>query len=219
MKTWNVALLVVLLSVGVTALVNADSPATIPSLQQDWFLVGYSFDAANTPAEFTLLLSVIIGDDLSPQLKDSLAEWRLGTLTKEEVRPFLLNYSQAQGGLLALEAFRLGEWTSNLEDAVIDMGREAGKGNARPVFEAMVTAYTLASQARGFIDVFGSLAPQVVLQVLEQIDKTGAKIDVAGLIIGDVEDTNLEETTTAAMDLLGLARSVRDIYTADSGQE
>jgi len=211
MKARSVLLIVVLLMVGILGSVieaSATSPATVSELQETWFVVGYFFDIANT-AEHIVLLRFLLISETTPEILAKIQQWESGTLTKEEVRAVLLNYLRTQGNLESLEAFRMGEWVSNVEDSVIDLKHGVGNDNNRLVFEATVTAHALACQAKGFIDVFAGTAPQEVLQALEQIADKGNKIDVAGLIIGDAD---LDETISALLDLFGLCKSIKGGY-------
>lgn len=211
MKTRSVLLIVVLLLVGVfgsVTEVSASSPATASELQETWFVVGYFFDIANT-AEHIMLLRLLLISETTPEILDRLKQWELGTLTKEEMRAVLLNYLRTQGDLCSLEAFRMGEWVSNVEDSVIDLKRGVDNDNHRLVCEAMVNAHVLACQAKGFIDVFAGTAPQEVLEALEQIADKGNKIDVAGMIIGDADTSTM---VRALLDLLGLCNSIKGGY-------
>lgn len=211
MKTRSMLLIVVLLLVGIVGSVieaSASSSATVSELQETWFVAGYLFDVADT-AEHIMLLRMLLLGDIPSRITEQLREWGSGTLRKEEARAVLLNYLRTQGDLWYLEAFRMGEWVSNIEDSVFDLKHGVDNDNKRLVCEAMATAHALACQAGGFIDVFAGTAPQEVLEALEQIADKGSRIDIAGLIIGDAD---LDETIPALLDLFGLCKSIKRGY-------
>ena len=164
----------------------ASSPAGVSELQVMWFLAGYVFDVADTSDEI-IMLRLVLRDGASSEIKDQITSWSAGDLSKADMRLLLMEYLRTGEGLELLEIFRMAEWVSNVEDAVIDI-KSAGE-NERLIFEAIADAHALTSQARGFIDVFTSTLPQEVLQALERISSAGSRIDIAGLItsVADVE--------------------------------
>jgi len=214
MKTGNrlsiVAVVIVGLALGCIG-VPASAESTASDLQERWFMLGYSFDVSDTSDEI-LVFRLLLQDVSTPEVISLVRQWADDEVTKEQVRATLLDALRTQGDLASLEAFLLGEWVSNVEDAVIDLQEGAQADSERKIFVAIERANELAYLAEHFLDVFAGDVPTDVEQALEQIAARAQTIDVAGLIGGTAD---VRGTLDAIFDLYDDCAVIKDSYIGD----
>lgn len=210
MRTGRWLLIIVLLLAGMSGIESsANSTTTAAAHQQTWFAAGYFFDLTHDFEDITVFSMFMMLEIGPSEIDDAITRWQIGDLQKEQVRGLILDYLRISEYAGSLDAFRLGEWVSNLEDSVFAMMRASDDDNQRLFYESLVLAHVLACQAAGFIDIFSDTISASVLQGLERIASESAKMDVAGLFMsGDPA----EETFRALLELVEHCTSIKSFY-------
>ncbi|MCK5827079.1 hypothetical protein KAH43_01035 [Candidatus Bipolaricaulota bacterium] len=210
MRAGRWLLIIVLLLAGMNGIESsANSTTTAAVQQQTWFAAGYFFDITNDFEDITVFRMFMLLEIGPSEIDDAITQWQIGDLQKEEMRSLILDYLRISEYAGSLDAFRLGEWVSNLEDSVLDMMRASDGDNERLFYESLVLAHVLACQAAGFIDIFSDTISASVLQGLERIVSESAKMDIAGLFMaGDPA----EETFWALLELIEHCTSIKNFY-------
>lgn len=212
MRTRNRVLLVAVLLIAIAggsieSIANTTSTAS--ELHEEWFLLGYFFDIADTEDEITVFRLLLL-DVSTPEILAVAKQWRDGEIKKEEARAAILGDLRTQGDLASLEAFLLGEWVSNVEDAVIDLQKGARNEAEREIFQAIEKANELSYQALHFLDVFsGSVMPSEAQLALGQIASNARMIDVVGLITGSAD---VDQTLDAILELYDICAQIKAGY-------
>jgi len=213
MRTRRWLLIIVLLLAGLSGIESsANSTTTAAAQQQTWFVAGYFFDVTNDSEDITVFRMFMLLEIGPSEIDDAITQWQIGDLQKEEARGLILDYLRISEYAGSLDAFRLGEWVSNLEDSVLDIMRASEGDNERLFFESLVLAHVLACQAAGFIDIFSDTISASVLQGLERIASESTKMDMAGLFM---TADPAEETFRALLELIEHCAPIKSFYGLD----
>ncbi|MCS7240639.1 MAG: hypothetical protein NZ651_05285 [Candidatus Bipolaricaulota bacterium] len=162
----------------------------VPAVQKTWFEIGYKYDAADKPEHITALRAKLPGTP-SPALLKELDRWAKGEVQKDKVRPLLVAHAKTIGGWEAVQAFRLGEWCSQLEDTVLEFMVGAMLDRPEVWASALFRMPALTAQAQGFIDTLSTTVPEIVIRSLESIVQASQKIDVLGVYFNRVSMDDL----------------------------
>ena len=207
MKTTRLVLSVVLFVVGGVVTIFAQPALQQPSVAaQTWFMIGYNFDGATNPKEIAGLRTMLPGTPPT-ELVQIMTDWEKGEVKKDEVRPHLVAYAKASGGYQALEVFRLGEWCSRLEDAVLEFMLGIMLRDEEMWVTSMNKIMVLAAQSQGFIDALFEDTPATVVEALRNIGTAGRKANMVDIYFGRVTIQELLEAIEALPDLIKVIKT------------
>lgn len=166
-----------------------------------WFGIGYYYNTATKPQHITALREKLPCTP-PPDLLNALNQWAQKALPKDAVRPLLLNHARNCGGCEAIQAFKLGEWCSQLEDALLEFLLGVLTKDEETLAAALFLMPTLTIQAQGFVDTLSHILDPKVTQALQQIAGFTSVIDVVGVYFGRVKMTDLIEAVMTLPKLL-----------------
>ena len=199
-----VVLVIVALVLGtVGVLADAQSTGSDP-----WFVAGYSLDASDDPSEI-LLFGLLLLDVGLHDVVSLVTQWADGAAAREDVREAIVDALRTRGDLASLEEFLLGEWVSNVEDAVFAIQDGAVADSEREIYVAMEWANELAYQASHFLDVLVDVVPRDVGRALERIATKAEAIDMGGLL---ARTADVGATLDAILDLIDDCADIKDAY-------
>ena len=195
--------------------VTLETSPTLTTAQKTWFRIGYAYAEATEEDDITELGDMLPG--VPPwELLQALSEWKDDPEDQDlkgKVRPLLATYAKDQADYLGVEAFRLGEWCSQMEDALVDFVIGLLTKNEMSIFDSVIRLRILSEELRLHIDILSSEAPDDVMGALKEIHLNAAKLDIVKIATepGPIEE-RIEEFLDAIMSLPELIDKIKEIF-------
>ena len=191
--------------------VPLETSPTLTTAQKTWFGIGYAYAEATEEDDITKLGDMLPG--LPPwELLQALSEWKDDPEDQDlkgKVRPLLAAYAKDQAGYLGIEAFRLGEWCSQMEDALLDFAIGVLSKDEMMTLDSLVRMTSLSEEIQLHIDILSGKAPDDVMQTLGQLHLNAAKINIVAVI---KDPDRIEEFMDAIKFLPELIAKIKEAF-------
>ena len=191
--------------------VTLETSPTLTTAQKTWFRIGYAYAEATEEDDIMELKDMLPG--VPPwELLQALSEWKDDPEDQDlkgKVRPLLATYAKDQAGYLGVEAFRLGEWCSQMEDAVARFLLGVMLKNEEMFYTSALQMRILAEESQHFIDLLLGEVPAEIIQTLEQVKTNAEKIDVLGAARGRIP---IDVFTKAVLALPDLVSTIKEAF-------